>query len=94
MTSFFAAATGVATDQPGHQVFGIRHSRSKNRKLRNNCGLTWEKNEGVPRGFKIVMNKMIIANLVHRPIRSIISIVAVAIEVTMILLIVGFRWEF
>ncbi|HLJ86451.1 MAG TPA: FtsX-like permease family protein [Candidatus Angelobacter sp.] len=35
------------------------------------------------------MNKMIVANLVHRPIRSIISIVAVAIEVTLILLIVG-----
>jgi len=35
------------------------------------------------------MNKMIIANLVHRPIRSCISIVAVAVEVTLILLIVG-----
>ncbi|HEV8525918.1 MAG TPA: ABC transporter permease [Terriglobales bacterium] len=35
------------------------------------------------------MNKMIIANLVHRPIRSLISIVAVAVEVTLILLIVG-----
>lgn len=35
------------------------------------------------------MNKMILANLVHRPIRSIISIVAVAVEVTLILLIVG-----
>jgi len=36
------------------------------------------------------MNKMIVANLAYRPIRSIISIVAVAIEVTLILLIVGF----
>src|SRR5437763_13106143 len=36
-----------------------------------------------------MMNKMIIANLVHRPVRSIISIVAIALEVTLILLIVG-----
>ncbi len=35
------------------------------------------------------MNKMVIANLVHRPVRSMISIVAVALEVTLILLIVG-----
>jgi putative ABC transport system permease protein len=35
------------------------------------------------------MNKMIIANLVHRPIRTSISIIAVAVEVTLILLIVG-----
>ncbi|HEU5415959.1 MAG TPA: FtsX-like permease family protein [Candidatus Angelobacter sp.] len=35
------------------------------------------------------MNRMIISNLAQRPIRSIISIVAVAIEVSMILLIVG-----
>ena len=35
------------------------------------------------------MNKMIVSNLVHRPIRSLISIVAVAVEVTLILLIVG-----
>jgi len=35
------------------------------------------------------MNKMVVANLVHRPIRSIISIIAVALEVTLILLIVG-----
>lgn len=35
------------------------------------------------------MNKMIIANLVHRPVRSLISIVAIAVEVTLILLIVG-----
>jgi putative ABC transport system permease protein len=32
---------------------------------------------------------MIIGNLVHRPIRSLISIIAVALEVTLILLIVG-----
>jgi putative ABC transport system permease protein len=35
------------------------------------------------------MNKMIVSNLVHRPIRSLISIVAIAVEVTLILLIVG-----
>ena len=35
------------------------------------------------------MNKMIVANLLHRPIRSLISIVAVALEVILILLIVG-----
>jgi len=36
-----------------------------------------------------MMNKMVVANLVHRPIRSLISIIAVALEVTLILLIVG-----
>jgi putative ABC transport system permease protein len=35
------------------------------------------------------MNKMIVSNLAYRPVRSIISIFAVAIEVTLILLIVG-----
>jgi putative ABC transport system permease protein len=35
------------------------------------------------------MNKMVIANLVHRPVRSIISIIAIALEVTLILLIVA-----
>ncbi len=35
------------------------------------------------------MNRMIVGNLVHRPLRSLISVVAVALEVTMILLIVG-----
>ena len=37
-----------------------------------------------------MMNKMIVSNLTHRPLRSAISIVAVALEVTLILLIVGF----
>jgi putative ABC transport system permease protein len=37
----------------------------------------------------MMMNKMVVANLVHRPIRSLISIVAIALEVTLILLIVG-----
>jgi putative ABC transport system permease protein len=36
-----------------------------------------------------MMNKMIVANLTHRPLRSLISIVAIALEVTLILLIVG-----
>jgi putative ABC transport system permease protein len=35
------------------------------------------------------MNKMIFSNLVHRPFRTFISVVAVAVEVTLILLIVG-----
>src|ERR1700742_2194036 len=35
------------------------------------------------------MNKLIVSNLVHRPIRSVISIIAVAVEVTLILMIVG-----
>src|SRR5580704_3428925 len=35
------------------------------------------------------MNRMILANMVHRPFRTIISVVAVAVEVTLILLIVG-----
>ena len=35
------------------------------------------------------MNKLIFANLIHRPLRSIISVLAVAIEVIMILSIVG-----
>ena len=36
------------------------------------------------------MNKMIVSNLMYRPLRSIISVLAVAIEVVLILLIVGF----
>jgi putative ABC transport system permease protein len=35
------------------------------------------------------MNKMVVANLVHRPVRSLISIIAIALEVTLILLIVA-----
>jgi putative ABC transport system permease protein len=35
------------------------------------------------------MNKMIVSNLLHRPVRSLITIVAVALEVTLILLMVG-----
>jgi putative ABC transport system permease protein len=36
-----------------------------------------------------MMNRMIVANLTRRPVRSLISIVAVMLEVTLILLIVG-----
>lgn len=36
-----------------------------------------------------MMNRMIVANLAFRPLRSLISIVAIALEVTLILLIVG-----
>jgi putative ABC transport system permease protein len=36
-----------------------------------------------------MINKMVFANLIHRPIRSLISIIAIALEVTLILLIVG-----
>ena len=35
------------------------------------------------------MNKLVIANLIHRPLRSVISVLAVAIEVVMILSIVA-----
>ena len=37
-----------------------------------------------------MMNKMIVSNLAHRPVRSAISILSIALEVTLILLIVGF----
>ena len=37
-----------------------------------------------------MMNKMIVANLANRPVRSAISVLAIALEVTLILLIVGF----
>lgn len=41
------------------------------------------------RSHAFKMNKLIFANLVHRPVRSIISVLAVAIEVIMILSIAG-----
>ena len=37
-----------------------------------------------------MINKMVVANLVQRPIRSLISVSAVALEVILILLIVSF----
>ena len=45
--------------------------------------------QGLRRHVKNMMNRMIVGNLVHRPLRSMISVVAVALEVTLILLIVG-----
>jgi len=36
-----------------------------------------------------MMNRMIVGNLVYRPLRSLISVIAIALEVTLILLIVG-----
>jgi putative ABC transport system permease protein len=39
------------------------------------------------------MNKMVVANLVHRPLRSLISIVAIAVEVTLILVTESFALE-
>ena len=35
------------------------------------------------------MNKLILANFAHRPVRSLISVIAVAMEVTLILVVVG-----
>lgn len=39
-----------------------------------------------------MMNKMIFANLVHRPIRSLIGMLAIGLEVTLILLIAGLSY--
>ena len=36
-----------------------------------------------------MLNKLILANLAHRPVRTILSVLAIAIEVTMILTLVG-----
>jgi putative ABC transport system permease protein len=36
-----------------------------------------------------LVNKLIIANVLHRPIRTIVSVLAVAIEVAMVILVVG-----
>ena len=36
-----------------------------------------------------MINKMVVANLVHRPTRSLITMSAIALEVTMILLVVA-----
>ncbi len=44
---------------------------------------------GPPGAVSKPMNKLVISNLLHRPLRSLISITAVAIEVIMILSIVG-----
>ena len=36
-----------------------------------------------------MVNKMILANVLHRPIRTAVSILAVALEVAMVMLVVG-----
>lgn len=36
-----------------------------------------------------MVNKMIIANILHRPVRTVVSVLAVAIEVGMVMLVVG-----
>ena len=36
-----------------------------------------------------VLNKLIFANLTHRPVRTLLSVLAIAVEVTMILTLVG-----
>jgi putative ABC transport system permease protein len=38
---------------------------------------------------KLVLNKLIFANLTHRPVRTLLSVLAIAVEVTMILTLVG-----
>jgi len=35
------------------------------------------------------MNKLIIANLLHRPVRSLISVTGIAVEIVLILVIIG-----
>ena len=37
----------------------------------------------------VLLNKLILANLAHRPVRTILSVLAIAVEVTMILTLVG-----
>jgi putative ABC transport system permease protein len=39
-----------------------------------------------------LLNKLIFANLGHRPIRTLLSVLAIAVEVTMILTLVGVSW--
>jgi putative ABC transport system permease protein len=39
--------------------------------------------------YPVEVNKMVFSNLVHRPLRTLISVFAISIEVTLILLIVG-----
>ena len=36
-----------------------------------------------------LLNKLILANLAHRPVRTVLSVLAIAVEVTMILTLVG-----
>jgi putative ABC transport system permease protein len=39
--------------------------------------------------LNLVLNKLIFANLTHRPVRTLLSVLAIAVEVTMILTLVG-----
>ena len=39
--------------------------------------------------LRLVLNKLIFANLTHRPVRTLLSVLAIAVEVTMILTLVG-----
>ncbi len=39
--------------------------------------------------LRLVLNKLILANLTHRPVRTLLSVLAIAVEVTMILTLVG-----
>ena len=38
-----------------------------------------------------MINQMVVRNLLHRPVRTVLSVLAVAVEVAMILMIVGSR---
>jgi putative ABC transport system permease protein len=51
--------------------------------------LSQKREQGWGTQAKIMMNKMVVANLVHRPTRSFIAMSAIALEVTMILLVVA-----
>ena len=44
---------------------------------------------GVGLDLGLVLNKLIFANLTHRPVRTLLSVLAIAVEVTMILTLVG-----
>jgi len=44
---------------------------------------------GVAVDLTLVLNKLIFANLTHRPVRTLLSVLAIAVEVTMILTLVG-----
>ena len=48
-----------------------------------------EKDRGSGVDLSTVLNKLIFANLTHRPVRTLLSVLAIAVEVTMILTLVG-----
>jgi putative ABC transport system permease protein len=52
----------------------------------------WLKNSAskpIPEGEPALTNSMIVANILHRPMRTFVSVVGVAIQVTLVLLVVG-----